>query len=259
MSLHEREGIVSASRARMADAIMERDAFGSEEFRIFYLRNSSLVLCTMLVLGCGVQLWLSHRLAPLGKKSQTINSVFVFYLGVALYNLQVASSSEKLSRYTYVGVPSTVVFCLTRVIRIISLARGSGAESVAWLSVGHGESGLMIRSFSQVLSGLVLTMTMADLAPLTRSTLVAAPEVLRLTLLTLAVARAGTTRRIVACAAKQAAVCGIAYLAGILLAATHERAVRGMWQRVQSLEMRCAFPESTFLDQHCLLAMYNRF
>ena len=69
--------------------------------------------------------------------------------------------------------------------------------------------------------------------------------------------RAGATRRINECAATQAFVCGLAYLSGIAFAWLHEYSLRSVWQRVQSLEARCAWPQSTLLDQHCLLALYS--
>ena len=57
--------------------------------------------------------------------------------------------------------------------------------------------------------------------------------------------------------AKQAVVCCIAYLAGIGLAALHETEVRQRWLQIQSLEARCAWPQSTYLDQHCFLALFR--
>ena len=231
--------------------------FNTEEFRIFYLRNSALILSTLFIAGFVMQLLLSHMLAPLGGKSRTINSVYLAYLAVALYSLQSASREEKLSRYTFVGVPSSAVLSLTRLLRAISITRGSADDAAAWLDLGRGENGLVMKAASMILMGLVLTMTSADLDFESRVALVATPEALRLMLVWQAAVRAGGTRRIAWLAAKQAVVCCLVYLVGVGLAALHEMEARRVWSQIQSLEARCAWPQSTLLDQHCLLALFR--
>jgi len=231
--------------------------FNTEEFRIFYLRNSAFPLSVLFVAGFFMQLLLSHMLSPFGGKSRTINSVYVVYLSVALYSLQSASKEEQLSRYTFVGVPSSAVLSLTRLLRGILITRGSADDAAAWLDLGRGENGLVMKAAAVMLMGLVLTMTSADLEFERRVALVATPEALRLKLLWQAAVRAGGSRRIAWFAAKQAVVCCLVYLAGVGLAALHEMEVRRVWSQIQSLEARCAWPKSTYLDQHCFLALFR--
>lgn len=222
-----------------------------EAFREYYLRSVSLAVSTIFVAGCGLQLWLSHSLSNFGRKSGNINFVYIGTTVLSLYYVNAAaSSSEQLSRF--VGIPSSALFCLTRVLRAVSLSRASADDAAQWLGLGHRDGR---RTLASILSGALLAMVSAGMGQAQRAVLIAAPEVLRLGLLLQASARAGFTRRVVDCALKQALIGGLAFAAGTALNWMHEATVRHMWLQMQSLEA-CAVSQSV-VDQQCLLALYS--
>lgn len=208
------------------------------DFRAYYLRTTSMFLCTVLTIGVGIQFFLSHLLAPFGSQSRAINAVYAIGFFATLYNVAFATSTEQLTRY--VGVPSSVGLSLTRMLRAVSIARGSPNEAASWLNLGRGESRVLVKMAGMLVQGTVLAMVSAGLPQERRVALIATPEALRLGLLVEAAWRAGGTRRIGAAAARQAAFGAIAYCAGVALSWSHEVLVWQLWNHAQTLEVNNA-------------------
>ena len=207
---------------------------GHEDFREYYLRTTSLVLCTALTIGIGIQFFLSHLLAPYGSKSRGINAVYIVGYSITLYNSIFATSAEQLARY--VGVPSSLGLSLTRIMRIISIARGSPDEAMSWLNLGRGESRVLVKVAGMLAQGIVLALVSGGLPQGRRAALLATPEALRIGLVMEAAWRAGGTRRIGAMAKRQIAAGTVAYCVGIALSWSFEVLLWRLWKQTQALE-----------------------
>ena len=225
------------------------------DFRAYYLRNTSLLVGTLFITGLCSQLFLSTMWAPFGSKSRLINAIYIGTTILSLHNVHGASTSEQLSRQ--VGVPTSALFCCTRVLRMWTIRSGPPADAAAWLNLGRGDWGAGLKSLTAILLGMVLTMISAGMTLHARLVLILLPEALRILLLLIAARKACDgqfQRRIWSSAGKQIAVGIPAFIAGIALSWLHETTIWRMWRRMQSLEA-CASSQS-LVDQQCLLSLF---
>jgi hypothetical protein len=231
---------------------MEEDA----SFRAYYLRNTSQIVALEFLVGLSLQVGLSFLLSPFGSRSKLVNCIYLGTTVISLRNVHSASTNEQLT--ANVGIPTAALFCLTRLLRMWTLARSPASESIAWLNVGRSDWGGGMKGLSALLLGNLLTMISAGLAPARRVSLILVPELLRVALFCVAAAKADASRthrqRVWQSAARQIVAGVFPYTAGIALSWLHEVTLWRMWRRMQSLEA-CASSQS-LVDQQCLLSLF---
>lgn len=227
---------------------MPRDLEAS--FSVWYVRQLQWVLPVLGSLGLAVQLSLSFALAPHGSRSRAINAAYIAATAVLFYATQ--HDDIQLSGLIIAWLCPGLLF-LTRLLRAVSIARGSAQDAATWLSLGRDQP--VSKCVGPILMGLILACTSVGQPPVQRLGTLMAVEGCRLGLVLLSTLKAGSTSRVVDCARFQAALGLVAFAGGATLATLHEYSVRRLWMRNARLE-QCTSMQA-LNDQQCLLDLYS--
>ena len=156
---------------------------------IWYL--DGLLVCGILLAGIAIQFSLSFQTNNKVRPALVVNA---FWLIATAYLILAVSLSERYAtRGWYAGVPAAVLLTSSRGLRILVNARGLPEASRTWL-IGNAyvTNGVQVtRTYSALLTGVVLTRMVQGLPCWVKVTCVAVPELARVGMTFHAVHRMG--------------------------------------------------------------------